>query len=101
MNRKDLITTYIQLLNGMLPATYTHPVRFNHCFNRIVLDWLFQDCWYNCLSRRQTAISQLSEEQLHQAVGRMQLWLREPQVLIADNEASLRYRGKKPWIQNL
>lgn len=97
---KELMATYKQLLNVTLPATYTFPVRFNHCFNRIVLDWLFQDCWYNHLSRRQTAISQLSEEQLQQVIGRMQLWLQDQQVLIADNQASLFHRSKKPVIHS-
>ncbi len=91
---KELIADYKNLLNKVLPATYTYPVRFNHCFNRIVLDWLFQDCWYHHLSRRQTAISQLSDEQLKQVIGRMQLWLNDQQVLIVDNKASLQYRGK-------
>jgi len=65
---KELITTYKKLLNIDLPAKYTSPVRFNHCFNRIIPDWIFSNCWYNHLSRKQTAISQLNEEQLQSAI---------------------------------
>ena len=93
---EETIATYKHLLNEVLPATYKQPVRFNHCFNRIVLDWLFQDCWYHHLSRSKTAMNQLSATQLQQAIGRMQLWLKNQQILVNDNEASLRYRGKRP-----
>lgn len=40
----DLTAAYKRLINVDLPAKYTTPVRFNHCFNRIILDWLFTDC---------------------------------------------------------
>jgi hypothetical protein len=91
---EDLRAEYKRLLNDTLPATYTQPVRFNHCFNRIVLDWLFQDCWYHHLDKKHSAISQLSEKQIKAAIGRMQEWLQNQQILIDDNKASLLYRGK-------
>ena len=85
---------YKQLINVDLPASYTSPVRFNHCFNRIILDWLFKDCWYNHLSKKASAISQLSEEQLSNAIERMKQWLNDHQLLIEDNLKSLAYRKK-------
>ena len=85
---------YIRLVNDVLPQTFTQPVRFNHCFARIVLDWLFQDVWYNHLNRKIPAYQQLSDRQLLAAVQRMQLWVQQPNVLHADNQASLRYRKK-------
>ena len=90
----DLITTYKTLINETLPATYQSPVCFNHCFNRIVLDWLFTDCWYNHLNTNKTAISQLNETQLQQAVQRMNEWLCNHDVLVADNNNSLLWRKK-------
>lgn len=91
---EELTEAYKKLLNIDLPAKYTSPVRFNHCFNRIILDWLFSDCWYNHLSRKQAAISQLNREQLQSAIERMNKWLENQNYLIADNNSSLRYRKK-------
>ncbi len=90
----NLTETYRTLINETLPATYQSPVRFNHCFNRIILDWLFADCWYPYLDRNKTAISQLSDMQLQQAIARMNEWLLNHDVLIADNLNSLQYRKK-------
>jgi hypothetical protein len=93
----DLVTItsrYKQLLNEVLPASFTTPVRYNHCFNRIVLDWLFQDVWYNHLNKSKTAISQLNEMQLQKMIGRMELWLQQPDVLAKDNQQSLVWRKK-------
>ena len=36
---------------------------------RVILDQLFQDCWYNHLDRRLTAYKQLNDEQLRRAIG--------------------------------
>jgi len=88
------IETYKQLINETLPRTYTQPVRANHCFARIVLDWLFKNCWYNHLSRKTPAFRQLSSKQLAAAIGRMQEWLTDHSLLVEDNIASLKYRGK-------
>ncbi len=89
---KELITEYKELLNISLPAKYIYPVRYNHCFNRIVLDWLFNDCWYNYLDRKKTAISQLDDEQLKTAINRMHQWMADQKLLILDNQNSLLYR---------
>lgn len=89
-----LINKYKQLLNEVLPATFTQPVRHNHCFNRIVLDCLFEDVWYKHLDRSRTAISQLNDEQLQKMVKRMEQWLQEPDLLFEDNTQSLVYRKK-------
>jgi hypothetical protein len=95
MNDLVAITSrYKQLLNEVLPASFTIPVRYNHCFNRIVLDWLFQDVWYNHLNKSKTAISQLNEMQLQKMIGRMELWLQQPDVLAKDNQQSLVWRKK-------
>lgn len=90
----SFINKYRQLLNEVLPASFTQPVRHNHCFNRIVLDWLFSDVWYNHLDKSKTAISQLNDEQLCTMIERMELWLKQPDVLFEDNRKSLAYRKK-------
>ncbi len=86
---------YKQLLNEILPASFTKPVRYNHCFNRIVLDWLFQGVWYDHLNRSKTAISQLNIIQIHQMVKRMEQWLLDPDLLFEDNQKSLTWRKAK------
>jgi hypothetical protein len=85
---------YKQLLNQILPATFTKPVRYNHCFNRVVLDWLFQDAWSKHLDNSKTAISQLTEAQLQSMVNRMEQWLKQPDLLFQDNQNSLAWRNK-------
>jgi hypothetical protein len=89
-----LVERYKQLLNEILPASFTQPVRHNHCFNRIVLDWLFGDVWYNHLDRSKTAIRQLDDIQLQKTINRMEQWLQQPEVLFGDNVKSLIYRKK-------
>jgi hypothetical protein len=91
---EDPVATYKRLINTDLPAKYKSPVRFNHCFDRIILDWLFNDCWYNHLSKKQTAISQLSTEQLQAAIARMNEWLKDHDQLYLDNSRSLNFRKK-------
>ncbi|WP_299286003.1 hypothetical protein [uncultured Mucilaginibacter sp.] len=86
---------YKQLLNEILPASFTKPVRYNHCFNRIILDWLFQDVWYRHLNGSKTAISQLDKIQLQKMVGRMEAWLQYPDLLFEDNQKSLTWRKNK------
>ncbi len=90
----ELKETYKKLINETLPAIYQSPVRFNHCFNRIILDWLFQDYWHNHLEQKKTAISQLTETQLQCAIQRMNEWLFNHELLVQDNIDSLRYRKK-------
>lgn len=92
---EELIRLYKDLLNVQLPAKYSYPVRYNHCFNRIILDWLFGDCWYNHLDKKQTAVSQLDERQLKTAIARMNEWLLDQQLLIRDNGRSLGFRKVK------
>jgi hypothetical protein len=92
---QQLIDEYKQLINVTLPSAYKYPVQYNHCFNRIILDWLFKDCWYNHIKRKQTAISQLTKAQLQLSINRMKAWLKDQSLLIADNNFSLACRKKE------
>ena len=90
---------YLHLTNRVMPeiARQRHwTVRLNHCFQRIILDTLFQDCWYHHLDRtsRTPAYRQLSEAQLEQALAIGQRMLDSPEVVKQLNGQSLRYRGK-------
>lgn len=90
---------YLELINHQLPAQAKQtpmPVHFNHCFARIVLDNLFNDCWYNQLSRQQPAYRQLNETQLRGAIAIAKAMLRHPRNVERLNRKSLRWRGKAP-----
>jgi hypothetical protein len=88
---------YFSLINHQLPELakqISMPVRFNHCFARIVLDNLFADCWYNYLSRKQPAYRQLKEAQMIKAIAIAQSIVDYPKRIEQLNQNSLRWRGK-------
>lgn len=91
--------TYLDLINRQLPAKAQQtsmPVRWNHCFARIVLDNLCGGCWYNYFSRRQPAYQQLNREQLEGAIAIAESMLRQPELSYELNRNSLRWRRKSP-----
>ena len=94
----QLRSQYLDLTNRVLPELAQQrrfPVRLNHCFQRIVLDNLFNNCWYNVLSRSTPAYKQLSEEQLERAIALAEAIIHEPDdYLDRLNQDSLRWRGK-------
>ena len=88
---------YLSLINQQLPEKAKEgamPVRFNHCFARIVLDNLFEGCWYDYLSRKQPAYKQLDESQLEKGIAIAQTMLTDPKTAVQLNQNSLRWRGK-------
>lgn len=89
---------YLSLINKQLPTQAKQggfPVRFNHCFARIVLDNLFENCWYQHLSRQEAAYKQLSEAQLKAAIALAQSMLNSPETAQILNQNSLRWRKKR------
>lgn len=97
-NLETLRAQYLDLINNQLPAIAVDrkfPVRFNHCFARIVLDNLFGDVWYNHLDRKTPAYKQLSEYQLKCAIDICtDIAVRPNQCINQLNSNSLRWRGK-------
>jgi len=69
---EELRSQYLELVNRELPQQAKErqfPVRFNHCFARIILDNLFQRCWYEKIDRKKgAAYKQLSAEELEKAL---------------------------------
>jgi hypothetical protein len=100
MDRLTLLRTqYLELTNQILPrlATSRHfPVRYNHCFQRIILDNLFDRCWYEVLERNQEpAYKQLTEDQLEQAIVLANNMIHQPNSYLQKlNQNSLNWRGK-------
>ena len=99
MSLEQLRAKYLELVNQELPAQAKKrdfPVRFNHCFARIILDNLFERCWYEALDRKQgAAYKQLSDAELKKAIA-----IAEAIVINSDsyiqqlNQNSLRWRNQ-------
>ena len=95
----QLQSRYLELINKVLPQIAKErqfPVRYNHCFGRIILDNLFGCCWYEVLERKQgAAYKQLTEEQLSRAIALAEAMIAQPNEYIDElNHNSLRWRGK-------
>lgn len=96
-NTSALREQYLSLINHQLPEKAKQelmPVRFNHCFARIILDNLFEGCWYDYLSRKQPAYKQLDEQQLIKGIAIARSMLADPTIATQLNQNSLRWRGK-------
>lgn len=97
-DRYDLQARYLELTRVELPAAavaHGWPIREDHCFMRLILDALFEACWYEHLDRRLRAYKQLDVEQLTRAVELGERMLAEGEPLVsAMNRQSLAWRGK-------
>ncbi len=90
---------YLKLTNEILPPIAVNqnwPVQENHCFQRIILDHLFQDCWYKHLDRKSTpAYRQLDNLQLGTALYlAYQMQYNDRHWLTWLNQCSLDFRKK-------
>ena len=87
---------YLELTGERLPAQAdpTWPVSEDHCFQRIVLDALFEDVWYDHVAGR-PAVEQLTADQLREAVAIAESMLDDPERVRELNRASLGYRGER------
>ena len=99
MKKNELQQQYLHLTNEVMPnvAKEQHwPVQFNHCFQRIILDALFEDCWYHHLDRnsRIPAYRQLTEAQLAQSITIGERMIASPEEVKQLNRQSLAHRGK-------
>lgn len=98
MNRlHQLREEYLELTNHVLPTLATSrqfPVRYNHCFQRIILDNLFGCCWYEILERnRKPAYQQLTEAQLEDAIALANRIMAQPDAYLHQlNRNSLNWR---------
>ncbi|WP_428388249.1 hypothetical protein [Mucisphaera sp.] len=97
-DRYALQARYLALTRVELPslaALENWAVREDHCFMRIILDHLFQGCWYEHLDRRLRAYKQLDDAQLRRAVAMGERMLEEGEGLVLRmNTKSLAWRGK-------
>ncbi len=97
-HRYELQDRYLELTRTELPAKARLGgwiVTEDHCFMRILLDQLFQGCWYDHLDRRLTAYKQLNETQLTEVIAMAEKLLAgDTKTLARWNTESLRWRGK-------
>jgi hypothetical protein len=97
-HRQLLEQWYLLLTREKLPQqaqVEQWPIQEDHCLQRVVLDALFQDCWYNHLSRSKPAYRQLDNLQLGQSLQLLSRMEREGKSLVAAlNVSSLTFRGK-------
>ena len=93
-----LVARFKELTERVLPEqarAERWPIRFDHCFKRICLDWAFGDVWYRHVER--PAERHLCGEPLGRAVQcAEELLAGGLPVLRERDEASLRWRGKRP-----
>jgi len=99
MEIEKLKGKYLELINRELPQQAKDrdfPVRFNHCFARIILDNLFQCCWYEKIDRQKgAAYKQLSAEELEKAIALAEKIIDSPDSYLQRlNQNSLYWRGK-------
>ena len=99
MNEKTALQDeYLRLTREVLPRRAREEgwvLRHDHCFMRVLLDHVFDDCWYRHLDRRQPAYRQLTEQQLAEAVDlAREILYTGDRLLKAMNDRSLRLRGK-------
>lgn len=92
----ELQATYRELTETRLPAqaTAAWPVQDDHCFQRIVLDAVFEDEWYDHVAGR-PAYEHLTADQLRAAIDIAREMLDDPDRVAELNRASLDYRGKR------
>ncbi|MEM1042804.1 MAG: hypothetical protein AAGI91_09255 [Bacteroidota bacterium] len=89
---------YLHLTREVLPAQAAEagdwPVRYDHCFMRIVLDHVFGGRWYDHVEAR-PACRHLTGEQLRRAVDLAEEIAAEGAPLLRTmNQRSLAWRGK-------
>ena len=100
MDRATLEQRYLELVRDRLPAQAAAagdwPIRFDHCFMRVVLDHVFGQCWYDAINRKKgPAYRQMSDEQLRCAIDLAEHIERGGRATLEPmNQQSLRWRGK-------
>ena len=92
------VERYIKLTKEVLPMMASDkklqwPVKYDHCFQRIVLDNICNGCWYDHLKR--PAYNHLSNRQALKAVKLCEDIISGNADLHALNRQSLIWRGKK------
>ena len=96
LSREERIAEWKHLTEYTLPvlARAQHwPLRLDHCFKRVTLDYAFRDIWYNHLKK--PAEKHLEGEPLLRALACARAIAAEGEPLLRTrNQESLTHRGK-------
>jgi hypothetical protein len=90
MSPKDELTYYVEFVFPSLAVKYKWPIRFNHCFRRVVYDTLCQDRWDKHIAK--PAIDNMTPIQLVDCLTICKSIVRKPETLPELNQLSLGYR---------
>lgn len=94
--RSERITRFKYLTESALPERARNerwPLRLDHCFKRICLDYACHDVWYKHIEK--PAERNIEDHALHRAVACAEAILIEGEPLLRKrNRESLTYRGK-------
>lgn len=95
--REARVARFKELTERLLPERARNerwPLRLDHCFKRVCLDFTFGDVWYRHLDR--PAERHLNGDALERAVQcAEELAVGDRNLLETRNRLSLRYRGKE------
>lgn len=94
--RTILEAEWLRLTREELPALAASrgwPIRFDHCFQRVLLDAAYDGCWYDHV-RERPAYRHAAAEKLSRAVGLARAVADGRADLPELNRQSLRWRGK-------
>ena len=97
MDRAALEARWLDLTRREMPAVAGArgwPVRFDHCFQRILLDHAVGGVWYDAIPKR-PAYRHAPEEVLTKAVAVGEAVMRGEADLAVLNRESLDHRGKR------
>ncbi len=94
--RNEAVAEWKRLTEDVLPrlaAEGRWPLRLDHCFKRVCLDYACNDVWYRHLQK--PAERHITGEALQRALHCARSLAAEGEPLLRQrNEESLRYRGK-------
>lgn len=92
----ELRETYLQKTGKQLPEKAkkeSWSIRFDHCFQRVILDNMTGDTWYNQINGR-PAYKHLTRQQLRKAIEIADRMLEEGKPTVEKlNQKSLEYRN--------
>lgn len=96
--QSELLAAYLHLTQDTLPymatCSHTHwPVTADHCFQRIVLDTLFQGPWYDFIPS--PAYRHLTQDTLKRAIALCHDIIEENVDLVKLNQKSIQWRKQK------
>jgi hypothetical protein len=96
--REQWIDQYLYLTRFAMPEAalikrHDWPIKFDHCFQRVVLDNVCNGAWYDYI--KQPAYRHLSETQAQAAVKLCESILADEMDLHCLNKRSLRWRQKQ------